>query len=57
MRVGMHKAAEDREPQNLEIEADAPMADVEEVELEAFAKISIAAQYIPTGNVPHRILP
>ena len=35
MRVGMHEATEHGQPENLDIESDRPVADVEQVELDA----------------------
>src|SRR4029453_3092023 len=49
VRVRMHKPAEQRQPENPQIEQQTPVADVEQVVLQALLEAGVAAQAVDLG--------
>lgn len=53
MRVAVDEASEEGEPEDFEVEGQAPVADVEEVVLEALAQARVASVAVDLGPAGH----
>ena len=53
VRIWMNETLENREPENANVEHDRPVADVEEIVLNAFAEAGVAPQPVDLGPAGH----